>query len=190
MKYVIIGTGVAAISALDAIRSVDTTGRITLIGADPHGFYSRPGLAYYLNRELAEKNLFPIPKAKLNKYQAEFMRATVRRIQPQEQQVELSSGESIPYDRLLLAVGASAVPIHIPGHDLQGVVKIDHLEDTQQIIKLAKRSKEAVVIGGGITALELVEGLAARKVRVHYFLLVSFSTAQPPSSSTIHIRKV
>ncbi len=170
MNYVIIGMGVAAISALDAIRSVDKTGHITVIGADPHGFYSRPGLAYYINRELGEKNLFPIPKAKLAKHQAEFRFATVRRILPQEQRIEVSSGESIPYDRLLLAVGASAVPIRTPGHELEGVVKIDHLDDTQQIIKLAKRTKDAVVIGGGITALELVEGLVARKVRVHYFL--------------------
>lgn len=170
MNYVIIGMGVAAISALDAIRSVDGTGSLTVIGADPHGFYSRPGLAYFLNGELTEKNLFPLPKANFAKYQAKFRRATVRRILPQEQQVELSSGESIPYDRLLLAVGSSAVPIRIPGNDLQGVVKIDHLDDTKRIIKLAKRARNAVVIGGGITALELVEGLVARKVRVHYFL--------------------
>ena len=50
------------------------------------------------------------------------------------------------------------------------MVKIDNLDDTNQIIKLAKRAKEAVVVGGGITALELAEGLAARNVRVHYFL--------------------
>lgn len=170
MNYVIIGMGVAAISALDAIRSVDKTGSITVIGADPHGFYSRPGLAYYLNRELPEKSLFPFPKAELAKYQANFMLASVRRILPQEQQIELTNGKMIGYDRLLLAVGASAVPIRTTGYDLEGVVKIDHLDDTRQIIKLAKKTKDAVVIGGGITALELAEGLAARKVRVHYLL--------------------
>ena len=170
MNYVIIGMGVAAISALDAIRSVDKTGSITVIGADPHGYYSRPGLAYYLNRELTEKSLYPLPNAKLAKYQAEFMIATVRRILPQEQKIELTNGKMLGYDRLLLALGASAVPIRTAGHDLEGVVKIDHLDDTNEIIKLAKRTKDAVVIGGGITALELVEGLVARKVRVHYFL--------------------
>jgi NAD(P)H-nitrite reductase large subunit len=170
MNYVIIGMGVAALSALDAIRSVDKTGSVTVIGADPHGFYSRPGLAYYLNGELPEKSLFPLPKHDLKKHQADFMRATVRRILPQERRIELSNGKILGYDRLLLALGASAVPIRTPGYDLDGVVKIDHLNDTNQIIKLAKRKKDAVVIGGGITALELVEGLAARKVRVHYFL--------------------
>ena len=170
MKYVIVGMGVAAISAVEAIRSVDNMGSITIIGDDPHGFYSRPGLAYYLNGELPEKSLFAVDKKALKKYQAEFLHAKVSRILPQIQRIELSSGTSLAYDRLLLAVGASATPINTPGHDLQGVVKIDHLDDTNQIIKLAKRAKEAVVVGGGITALELAEGLAARNVRVHYFL--------------------
>jgi len=48
MRYVIIGSGVAGIAAIEAIRSVDSVGEIVLIGDDPHGYYSRPGLAYYL----------------------------------------------------------------------------------------------------------------------------------------------
>lgn len=170
MKYVIVGIGVAAMSAVEAIRSVDSKGEITVIGADPHGFYSRPGLAYYLNSELPEKSLFPLEKKELKKYQTEFLHAEVSRVLPQEQRVEMTGGKSLAYDRLLLAVGAAAAPPQISGYGLEGVVKIDHLDDTRQIIKLAKRAKEAIVIGGGVTALELAEGLAAHRVRVHYFL--------------------
>ncbi len=170
MKYVIVGIGVAAMSAIEAIRSVDKTGQITAIGSDPHGFYSRPGLAYYLNSEIPEKSLFPLDKKDLKKNQVEFLHAQVSRILPQEQRIEMTNGSSLAYDRLLLAVGAAAVSPKIPGGDLQGIVKLDHLDDTKQIIKLAKRAKDAVVVGGGVTALELVEGLTARNVRVHYFL--------------------
>jgi NAD(P)H-nitrite reductase large subunit len=49
-------------------------------------------------------------------------------------------------------------------------VKLDTLEDARRILNLTRRAKSAVVVGGGITALELVEGLCAQKVQVHYFL--------------------
>ncbi len=170
MKYVIIGTGVAAISAIDAIRSVDSDNGITVIGADPHGYYSRPGLAYYLSGETSKNDLFPFEKHYLKRHHVRLIHAQATQILPQEQRVMIAGHDPCPYDRLLLATGAAAIPVQIPGNDLQGVVKIDDLEDAHQIISLAGRAKSAVVIGGGVTALELVEGLVARKVRVHYFL--------------------
>ncbi|MGC8855289.1 MAG: NAD(P)/FAD-dependent oxidoreductase, partial [Anaerolineae bacterium] len=59
MRYVILGSGVAGVSAMEAIRSVDREGEIVLVAEDPHGFYSRPGLAYYLTGEIPESQLFP-----------------------------------------------------------------------------------------------------------------------------------
>jgi NAD(P)H-nitrite reductase large subunit len=82
----------------------------------------------------------------------------------------LAGGRRLPFDRLLLATGALAVPPPFPGGDLEGVVKLDGLDDARKIIWLAGWRKRAVVIGGGITALELAEGLAARRMRTHYFL--------------------
>jgi NAD(P)H-nitrite reductase large subunit len=58
----------------------------------------------------------------------------------------------------------------LPGIDLDGVVKLDHLADARQMLRLTQRARSAVVVGGGITALEIVEGLRARGLRVHYFL--------------------
>jgi NAD(P)H-nitrite reductase large subunit len=58
----------------------------------------------------------------------------------------------------------------VPGSQFDGVFKLDHLTDARQIVKNAKRGKIAVVVGGGITALELVEGLVARGMKVHYLL--------------------
>lgn len=54
--------------------------------------------------------------------------------------------------------------------DLQGVVKLDNLEDACQILKRVGSANVAVVVGGGITALEIVEALTTRKVHTHYFL--------------------
>ena len=58
-RYVIVGQGVAGIAAAEAIRAADASGEITLLSDDPHGYYSRPGLAYYLTGEISRAHLFP-----------------------------------------------------------------------------------------------------------------------------------
>ncbi len=170
MKYVIIGSGVAGVAAAEAIRSQNTAGEIVLIGDDPHGYYSRPGLAYYLSSELPDKQLFSHTKEDFRKLHLHRIKGQVTQINPVQHQIEVTPNGRLHYDRLLLAVGSTAVRLKTPGADLKGVVKLDHLEDARQIVKLARKAKTAVVIGGGITALELVEGLTARGVKVHYFL--------------------
>ncbi len=170
MKYVIIGTGVAGIAAIEAIRSVDANGSITLIGDDPHGYYSRPGLAYYLSGEVNDKQLFPPIADEFRKFKVRYVKGHVIRISSTSHLIDLQNGSSLEYDRLLLATGAFATPLAVPGAKLPGVVKLDDMEDARKIVKLAKRGKTAVVVGGGITALEIVEGLIACGAKVHYLL--------------------
>jgi NAD(P)H-nitrite reductase large subunit len=170
MRYVIIGSGVAGLAACEAIRSLDGTGEIFFLGDDPNGYYSRPGLAYYLTGEMDAKGLFPRSKKDWVALRLHYIQGQVRELFPDEHAVALSDGSRLGYDRLLVAVGAHANRLDIPGADLEGVVKLDHMEDARRILKLARRGKTAVVVGGGITALELVEGLRSRKVKVHYLL--------------------
>jgi len=170
MRYVIIGSGVAGIAAIEAIRSVDTDGDIILIGDDPHGFYSRPGLAYFLTGELHDKALFPRTSDDYRRMKFRYAKEQVTRIDRDGHMLELGNQKTLSYDRLLLAVGAQATRLKVPGADLDGVVKLDHMEDAKKILKFARKSRTAVVVGGGITALELVEGLVARGMKVHYLL--------------------
>ncbi|HKJ40252.1 MAG TPA: FAD-dependent oxidoreductase [Anaerolineales bacterium] len=170
MKYVIVGSGVAGIAAIEAIRSVDDSGEVILVGDDPHGYYSRPGLAYYLTGELHDKALFPRTGDDYRSMKFRYAKQKVTRLDREKQVLEINGQSVISYDRLLLAVGAQAVTLKAPGAELEGVLKLDHMEDAKTILKFARRRKTAVVVGGGITALELVEGLVSRGVRVHYLL--------------------
>lgn len=170
MNYVIIGSGVAGIAAIEAIRSLDSDSDVTLIGNDPYGFYSRPGLAYYLTGELHDKALFPRTPDDLKKLNFRYIKGKVTRISRAEHVLELQNQSRLPYDRLLIAVGAQAMPLEVPGANLEGVLKLDHMSDAKLILKQARRGKTAVVVGGGITALELVEGLLSRGMKVHYLL--------------------
>lgn len=169
-RHVIVGSGVTAISAAEAIRAADRGAEITLVSDDRYGFYSRPGLAYYLTGELPAEQLFPYTKDDWRRLQARFVNGRAVRLWPQEHRLELEGGRFLTYDRLLLATGARAVRLNVPGADLQGVLYLDTFEDAQRLIAQARRARRAVVIGGGITALEIVEGLAAHKTEVHYLL--------------------
>jgi NAD(P)H-nitrite reductase large subunit len=169
-RYVIIGTGVAAIAAAEEIRVHDQAGELNLVGDDPFGYYSRPGLAYYLTGELDESLLYPYRKQDYQKLNLRYQRARATRIFPAEKQIELDNSARLPYDKLLIATGAQAMPLKTPGADLKGVHKLDHMTDARALLADAKRGRTALVTGGGITALELAEGLAARGVKVHYVL--------------------
>ena len=169
-NYVIIGTGAAGIAAAEAIRCQDPRAKIMLVGEERHGYYSRPGLAFYLTGELDERQLHPFSERDFNRLNVQILQARAVRIHPCSHQVELHNGSALSYDRLLIATGATAARMQVSGGDAEGVVKLDNLDDAQRLIKLIRKARSAVVVGGGITALEIVEGLVAKGVKTHYFL--------------------
>ena len=57
-RYVVVGSGIAGLSACEAIRERDAGAEITLVGEEPHPFYSRPGLAYLLTGSVPERRLY------------------------------------------------------------------------------------------------------------------------------------
>lgn len=168
--HVIIGSGIAGLSAAEAIRERQPEARISLVSEEPHEPYSRPGLAYLLRGDIPESQLRIRPPEAMRSLALQRINALVERLDCARQELSLEGGKRLGYDRLLLATGALAVPPPFGGADLAGAVKLDSLNDTLSILRQARKGRTVVVIGGGITALELAEGLAARKMRVHYFL--------------------
>ena len=169
-NYVIIGSGAAGIAAAGAIRREVSKGKIQVITNDPYGYYSRPGLAYLLSGEVPQEQLFPFNEEYFREQNIQLVKGYVQFILPDQHQLVTSTGSKIHYDRLLLSTGATASMPRVPGVELEGVVKLDNMEDADRILKNARKARTAVVIGGGITALELAEGLAAIGIQVHYFL--------------------
>lgn len=169
-QHVIIGTGIAGLSAAEAIRDRDPGAVITMIGEESHEFYSRPGLAYLLRGDVPDRQLLIRTPTDIRTLRLQRIHARVEKILVEAHAVQLADGRHVRYDRLLVATGALASPPAFPGGDLPGIVKLDSLDDTRAIIRTCGRFRSAVVVGGGITALELAEGLRARGMRTHFFL--------------------
>jgi nitrite reductase (NADH) large subunit len=137
---------------------------------DPFGYYSRPGLAYLLTGEVDEVTLYPFSKENLKHLGFSLHRTRITRIDPQQHRIVNGENKGLRYDRLLIATGSTAIELTVPGHQLSGVLKLDNLTDAKNFLKKAQRGHSAIVIGGGITALEILEGLVAKGMKVHYFI--------------------
>ncbi|MGE5225594.1 MAG: NAD(P)/FAD-dependent oxidoreductase [Planctomycetaceae bacterium] len=169
-RHLLIGSGPGSVAAAEMIRRRDEEAEIVIVGDEPHGYYSRPGLAYYLANEVPEARLFPFSPRDFARIDVRLLLGRAAHVDRASHTVTLEDGSMLPYDRLLLATGSRAIPTDAPGAELDGVVKLDDLNDARDLIRRARTAKTAVVIGGGITALEIVEGMRARHVQVHYFM--------------------
>lgn len=170
MRYVIIGNGAAGATAAQTIRQHDATGEIVVLTAEPYPMYSRPGLAYVLIKEVPPEQIMARTLDWYEEWGINLVLGEAVSLDVQKQIVRLGDGRSLPYDRLLIATGARATPPPYPGAELDGVVYLDTLDGTKELVKKTRRARRAVIIGGGITALELTEGLSHRGIDTHYFL--------------------
>lgn len=168
--YVIVGSGIAGLSAAEAVRASDPRAEITIVGREPHPFYARPALAYLLAGAIPERQLTIRSADELRDLAAERRTDDVARVEPGAHEVMLARGGPLRYDRLLLATGSEPVRPELEGAALDGVVFLDQLDDARTILGRTKSARTAVVIGGGPTAVELAEGLHASGLRVHYLM--------------------
>lgn len=169
-NYVIIGGGVAGVAAIETIRTKDQRGNITWICDDQNGYYSRPGLAFLLTGEINESQLYPLPVSHFKNLNVKSLIGQVVRIDAKQHYVVLSDRKILNYDQLLIATGAAALLPNVPGIGLEGVVKLDHLQDAKMIAKLFNKACNGIVIGGGITALEIIEAMVKHGLHTRLFL--------------------
>jgi len=169
-RHLLVGSGIAALTAAESIRQSDPSTRLLMVSDEAEPFYSRPGLAYLLKGDVPERQLRIRSSGEIAELGLERVTGRVERVSAVGHQVTLADGRKLGFDRLLLATGAASIAPTFPGAVLRGVVRLDSLADAREILRLTSRGRTAVVVGGGSTALELVEGLRARGMRTHYFM--------------------
>jgi NAD(P)H-nitrite reductase large subunit len=169
-NYVIVGNGAAGVTAAETIRARDPHGHITVLSGEPVPMYSRPGLAYVVINEVSDTQVIARREAWYGEQRLALVYGRAVKLDLEARRVVLDDGRAPVFDRLLIATGARATPPPYPGADLDGVVYLDTLAGTRDLLRRTRTAKRAVVIGGGITALELAEGLAHHRIETHYFI--------------------
>ncbi len=153
---VIVGAGHAGGTAASELRRAGFAGPITLIGDEPIPPYERPPLSKaWLKGEInAEKlalkpaDFYPGANIALR------LSTTVTAIDRQAKTVTLTSGETIGYDILILAIGARARRIKLPGLDLANVLELRTAADADRLKAVLRPGARLAVIGGGYIGLE------------------------------------
>lgn len=111
MKYLIIGNSIAAVGCIEAIRSRDTQGEITVVSDEKHHVYGRPTISYYLMGAIAAENMKYRPDDFYEKNKVSLIlgvKATA--IDAKKKNVTLSDGQKLDYDKLLVATGSRPFP--------------------------------------------------------------------------------
>jgi nitrite reductase (NADH) large subunit len=163
MNYVIIGNSVAAVGAIRGIRKVDAEGHITVLSRENHTAYGRPLISYLLGGMVHEKRMPYLPADFYEKNKVNLLLGSeVVAVDSAKSSVKLSSGEVIPYDKLLIATGGD--PFVPPIEGMQGKEKVFTFttwDDANKLKAKANDIDKVVVIGGGLIGTKAAEGLYA-----------------------------
>eukprot|EP00835_Amoeboradix_gromovi_P003133 NODE_197_length_15379_cov_0.485602.p1 type:complete len:484 gc:universal NODE_197_length_15379_cov_0.485602:5069-3618(-) len=175
VKYVLVGSGVASFSAIKGIRKNDQEGQIIIISEEAELPYQKPPMSKELwisgNDKLEFKDwsnktasVYYKPLEFYEKQNVEMkLNRKVVAIDAENQIITLDNGESVHFERLLIATGSK--PIELPSQSAN-ISTFRHLNDFIKLRELAKKKKEIAVIGGGFLGSELAVGLAQNGARV------------------------
>lgn len=155
MKVTIVGCGVGGVTAAMSMRERDHNAEISVFTDENYLYYPRPRLYEVIAGEREPHQICPYPS---DLYAQEKIKVTlgkkVQELRTNEKTLVLEDKSSVAYDRLLLANGSQPFRPPIDGIDRKGVFTLRTIEDALAIREYAKKTREAIVIGGGLLGLE------------------------------------
>lgn len=157
VSVVVIGNGIAGVTAADFVRRGHPDCEIHLIGQEPHALYNRMGISRLVYGRSAMQGLYLLPDGWYDEHGVTAWLNTVAdRINLHRSHIHLGTGETIPYDRLILAMGARAALPSVEGLDRPGSFVLRQAADASRIRAYSQQRgcRRAVVAGGGLLGLE------------------------------------
>ena len=165
MRFVIIGNGVAGVTAARALAEAGA--EVEAYTQEAHHYYPRPRLHELLTGEIELEEIhFYSPVWYEERGIAVHLGTEVVRLDTMAKRIALADGREILYDRLLLATGSRPFIPSIEGMNKEGVFTLRTIEDALAIRRWAKEAKRAVVVGGGLLGLEAARAFMVLGLRV------------------------
>ena len=163
MQHVIVGAGPAGVVAAETLRKGDRAADIVLIGDEPEPPYSRMAIPYVLDGSIEQAGTY-LRKSD-GHYEGlgiQYRQGRAESVAPADGALTLEGGETVSYDRLLIATGATPFKPPVPGLDLPGVHNCWTLEDCRGIASRLTADSNVVLIGAGFIGCIILEALAKR----------------------------
>lgn len=159
---VIIGNGMAAARFVDEMAK-RALGRyaIAVIGDEPRLAYNRVLLSSVLAGEATSEEIELKPSAWWRDRGVTLTYGcAANSIDLNDRTIHLANGGAVPFSKVVIATGSSAIRLPVAGADLPGVHTFRDSRDVDMLLKLARDKARVVVVGGGLLGLEAAYGLA------------------------------
>lgn len=169
---VIIGNGISGVTAARHIRKLSDK-KITIISAETDYFFSRTALMYVYMGHMKFEHTQPYENWFWKKNRINLKKGFVKTIETEFKTLHLANGDTLQYDKLIIATGSKSNKFGWPGQDLDGVQGLYSKQDLDNLEHYAPNNnvcKRAVIVGGGLIGIELAEMLHSRKIPVTFLV--------------------
>ena len=166
--FVIVGASLAGAKAAETLRQEGFDGRVVLVGAEDARPYERPPLSKdYLRGEVGREKVYVHDEGFYGEHEIDLrLGRTAESLDTSSGELELDGGERLRYDRLLLTTGAEPRRLSFPGAELDGVLYLRSVQDSDALRARLDRGGAVVVIGAGWIGAEVAASARQRGLEV------------------------
>jgi NADPH-dependent 2,4-dienoyl-CoA reductase/sulfur reductase-like enzyme/ferredoxin len=168
-RVVVIGTGIAGITAAEEVRKLHPDVDITVAGAERYDFYNRMAISRLVDEDTTADKLSLMSSDWARRRKVVYLPGlSIRAIDRSRREAIPAEGVSLLYDRLVLAMGARSRILPIEGLDLPGAFALRTIDDALEIHRHVRQTgvRRAIVVGGGLLGLEAAYHLVQAGLRV------------------------
>ncbi|WP_422107228.1 NAD(P)/FAD-dependent oxidoreductase [Winogradskyella sp.] len=169
---VIIGNGISGVTLARHIRKLSDK-KITIISAETEYFFSRTALMYVYMGHMKFEHTQPYENWFWEKNRIDLKTGYVEKVDTNSKALHFTNGETMTYDKLVIATGSKPNKFGWPGQNLDGVMGMYHKQDLENLEKYAPNKEvcqRAVIVGGGLIGIELAEMLNSRSIPVTFLV--------------------